>query len=305
MPLIGLATYTLRVVDARGDSSTPLGSFDGKTDLLDVIKQYLEDRGSSLGKDDTTQTALRVIQANFNARSVSGVIERGEYGFSSTLFDTEDDRVAYNRRPQDADLLPHYYLFDIPRTASEGVIMLERFGQSGIKGTLELDLDTYFRDAHPGFRLRFAPLVPRNLLDLYLKKGRLVRVRLVKFGAPSDIADKFDKGHDESEVTTEIRISAHRSGTVPLLDRLAPVISGRRHVTEFLELKSIEYDAVKIEVEVGGTRRTINLDNPDALRATTDVTQEVEIAANGHPTIESIDSVARDILADVNKALRP
>jgi len=305
MPLIGLATYTLQVLTATGQVCSPVGAFHDKKDLLAVVNEYLEARKSTIAKHDAAQTALRTTRSTRSGRSISGIIERGEFGFSSTLLDTDKAQVAYNRRPQDADLLPHYFLLDAPRLATQAVLILERFGQSGIKGTLEIDLDAYFREDNPGFRLRFSPLVPRQLFDLYLKKGRLIRVRLVKYGAPSDIADKFDKGHNETEVTTEIRITAHRGGTVPLLQRLRPVLDGRKDASEFIQLRSIEYDTVKIELEISGTRRTINLDNPDSLRATTDVTQEVDITSNGHPDFASIDRVAREILADVNKALRP
>lgn len=66
-----------------------------------------------------------------------------------------------------------------------------------------------------------------------------------------------------------------------------------------LEIRGFEYDTVKVEIEMDGNRRTIDLSNLMKLRAHYDITREVQIGTNGHPVFSSIDGVAKQLVDDL------
>jgi hypothetical protein len=83
------------------------------------------------------------------------------------------------------------------------------------------------------------------------------------------------------------------------LQRFLP---GRVPVTEIIELPDFRYDTIRVEVELQGVRRTFDLGDPME-RMVLDITTQVALGSNGHPTFASIDPIARGFLADVRAAM--
>ena len=79
----------------------------------------------------------------------------------------------------------------------------------------------------------------------------------------------------------------------------------RRGTETVLELEGVEfpYDSVKIKVKVNGKEHTMDLANPDRLRASFDITDEIERANTGHPTFASISRVAKEKLDSIKTVL--
>ncbi len=83
----------------------------------------------------------------------------------------------------------------------------------------------------------------------------------------------------------------------------------KKHLTEedvnrLVELPDFDYNVIKAELEINGKRKIIDLTNPYRLRSYYDVTNDVEIAPNGHPTFRSIDIAAAELLEKLEESLR-
>ena len=303
MPAISLSTYSVRVLDRVGTPVPDLARWPEGSSFTAVIQDYLRRRRGHVIPDADKQIAVRVLDFAAGGRYVSGRMERGDYGFGSTLFDIEDQRVSHDRQPTEADLIPYYFLFEVYPGADEGILILERFGQGGIKGALGSDLLGYMEERFPDVRLDIRPLVPQQLIDQFLRNGRIVRIRLIRFGIPSDIANRYDVGHEEEEGKAEFRITAKRGRHLPFVDRIGAVLGRRLEVNRFLEVSGFEYDSVKVEIELGGRRRTIDLLHPEHFRASTDVSDEVELDDGRHPDFASIDDIARSLASDIRRSM--
>ena len=81
-----------------------------------------------------------------------------------------------------------------------------------------------------------------------------------------------------------------------MLNRLREVFNGRRHIQEMIELRGYEYDNVKVELDVRGSKRTLDLSDLLKIRAYVDITSDICIQDNGHPEFNSIDAVAQDLM---------
>ena len=303
MPAVSLSTYSVRVLDPIGDPVPDLSRWPTGSSFSEVIQDYLGARRGQVVDDADNQIAVRVLDFARRGEYVSGTMERGDYGFGSTLFDIAHQRVSHDRQPTEADLIPYYFLFQVHPGADEGILILERFGRGGIRGALGSDLGDYMRHHFPDFRLDIRRLVPQQLVDQFLRNARIVRIRLIRFGIPSDIADRYDMGHEEEEGKVEFRITAKRGRHLPFLDRIRAVLARELEPPRFLEVGGFEYDDVKVELELGGRRRTIDLVHPDHFRASMDVSDEVELNEDRHPVFASIDEIARSLASDVRASM--
>jgi hypothetical protein len=312
MPTISLATYTVRVVDRSGNPVPDLTRWPAGSSFDKVVANYLGKRHLRLVNNPARKSALRVVHfvtlvgSKRRSTYVSGTLERGGYGFSSTIFNVPLGKASYARQPTEANLIPYYFLFEVCPGADEGIFILERFGRGGIKSALGSDLAGYIRDKFPGFSLKIRTLVPSQLFDRYLEDGRIVRVRLIRFGIPRDIADRYAMGHDETEGKVEFSITAERGREFPLVDRIKGVLTGGLEPSQFLVIDQLKhYNDVKVELNLRGSRKTINLGHPSLSWPTMDVTDQVEPEENGHPKFESIDEIARSYAMDIRESIGP
>lgn len=77
--------------------------------------------------------------------------------------------------------------------------------------------------------------------------------------------------------------------------------------TAFLQVplpKKFKPDAVLLEVELNGKKRTINIENLKKIRAYFDITADVKMGTNGHPEFDSIAGITRDLVNDLWQVLR-
>ena len=197
-------------------------------------------------------------------------------------------------------MVPFYFLVNLPAQRDEGVLILQRRSQYGIRTVFLQDFAQYFKQFDSTLEVEINPLIPQSLIDQYLHDGRLTKVRFIRFAIPADVANAFDAwGHVEEPGYTELVISARRNQRLPLLGRFHDVVNGKRDVNEMIELHDFKYDTVKVELDLAGSRRTVDLSDIMKLRAYYDITLELEVGANGHPVFASIDGIARDLMSKV------
>lgn len=303
MPNYFLSSYTIRLVDRDSGEILPIDDFLPGTDLYIVFNQNLTSLSTNLSHDSTAQKLLRVSRYSPGPRMMSGIIETGEYGYESELYDIQSGVVAHHRTVNEAEMLPFYFLAHLPNQSDEGILLLQRFQQFGIKTIFTNYFEQYFEAHYPDVSIKIYPLVPQDLISEYLRDGRVIKIRFIKFNIPSDLADFVAHGHSEEGGEIEFTIKAKRRGHLDIVDRVSEFLQGRREVTSLYELRDFEYDNVKIEVDIRGRRRTIDLSHLERLNSYFDISDEVQIGDNGHPVYDSIHSIASTLLSDLSSAI--
>ena len=310
MAQFSLACYTIRV---RRRGARAYLRFNGlRDDPLDLFVDYLEALREERTVDDVNQRLLKVtrIEPKMSQRMASGIVQNGQFGYRADLYDVDEDAVSYTRTPTEAEMMPFYFLAFFPPRRSVGVLILQRRAQFGIRTTFLQDFAKYIRGQLPNTLVEFNPLVTQGLLNQYMRGGRLTKVTFVRFDVPSDITDVVaGDGHTERAGRAEFTISAGRDRALNLLDPVLDVALGRRPVKQMVELQDIvpgmdfEYDTVKVELELGGSRRTIYLSNIMKLRAYYDISEDVQVNRDGHPVFSSIEAIALDLMDDLRESL--
>jgi len=77
-------------------------------------------------------------------RSISGIIESGEYGTEEEGIDINTGKSTFKKKKTEALLKPFYFQFYIPQNAIRAFLIVERIGVNGIMSILRNAILSYF-----------------------------------------------------------------------------------------------------------------------------------------------------------------
>lgn len=295
MPLtISLASYAIRVWNIDEREADPISNFSDDADLLDFLNAFFTGLKAKVVHNEKVRQVLRVKELKVDGRQISGIIETGEYGSESELWDVKKAAVAHNRKTTEADMLPFYFLVDLPEGPDEGLLILERRGMSGIRQLLYRAVSAEFEKKYKDHRLRFDPLVQSKEIAKYAK-GKIESIRFVRFDIPKDISEAFGSGHREVKGRVELVVHAQRGKSLPLNDKLNRFLRGGTKVGELIALDetNFEYQNIKMRSRVGRSSRTIDLAREKHLRSYHDISDTVQFdPKSGNPQFDSIQQLA-------------
>jgi hypothetical protein len=99
--VISLAAYTVRVWNPSDKDHEILSNFDAEgADLFGFMHDILRDIKNKALDDDKLQQAMSVLKLETNTRTLSGVIETGQYGHESKFINVKTKKlftVAVNK----------------------------------------------------------------------------------------------------------------------------------------------------------------------------------------------------------------
>ncbi|KAA3615838.1 MAG: hypothetical protein D8M58_22325 [Calditrichaeota bacterium] len=306
MAKIALSTYTIRIRERREPTYERLDRFDRTTDFFNTFTQYLLNRNQNYSHVQNIQKLISVSNYSVDNRIITGIIKTGEYGYETELFDIQNNEVSYLRSVNEAELLPFFFQVFLPNNADEGILILQRFGQFGIRKAFSNDFNSYFNQLFPDYIVEMNPLLPSQIVDQHLRDGVVTKIRFIKFEVPNDIAEAYDNnGHTEEISSTELVVRAKRNQFLSFVpNRLIEFMNREKDVSNLFELTNFDYDTIKVEVKLDNETRTIDLSDLHKIRAYFDITGDVSINENGHPDYDSILQASNGLLNDLRVALR-
>lgn len=309
-PNISLSAYTLRVRDlANLHTAAKTDNFAGGKDLFTVLMGYLEELKVNRAHDAEEQKLVGVSELSHSGRYIQGIIQTGDYGYEATLIDIDTRRLAHRRKVREAELIPFFFLIYLPKNADEGIVILQRFRNLGVRESFlsqfEKWFKTTFRADSSAFRLEINPIVDAELVNKYINDSSLKKIRMVQFKMHPDIAKAMKlQDHLEEIGSIEISVSARFDGALEALkSKVSQVLNKKSKLEGLIEFPGLEYDTVKCEVDIGGAKRTIDLAHPYEMSAYFDISHDVKIK-NGHPEFDSIHAIARTYCSRIDEILK-
>jgi len=302
-----LAAYSINVWNYEEQEREPISDFGDDQDLLELLHPLLSGLQKKASHDKKNRQLLTVeeLKADKNRRTLCGIIETGEYGSRSKLRDSDTEQVVYTKKIKEAEMLPFYFLLDLPKGSEDGILVLQRTGMFGIRKILSDVLDYWFDTEFPDYSLRLYPLADPGELEKY-KDGQVETVRFVGYDVPSDIADALNTAHKKFDGHVELVISARRGSFLNVKDRIKRFFNNELALKKFIALKetNFKYQDVKLKTKVGRSRRTVSLGGLKLLRSYLDITDDVKVdLETGHPDFDSIDKLARQLAAKIKQSM--
>jgi hypothetical protein len=188
----------------------------------------------------------------------------------------------------------------LPKGSDLGILLLQRFRQFGIRAILTEYIDRFFRENHAKYLLSFPPVLTREVLQTLREEGTVEAIHIISYSLPEDKADALRIPREEASSDYAIRTKAHNKRLLAGLKNKM-LSSGNFRIAE-LESVQPGYDTVKIEVELGGQKRTVDLAKPK-LRTVFDLSDRIRAEANGHPSFDNLSREAREILRNLRRQL--
>jgi len=195
----------------------------------------------------------------------------------------------------------------VPRGATGGILLLQKFKNFGIREflvpKLKLDFDSAYKS--DGYSLSIERMVPNTLMKRYYDDGFVKSVRFVGYSLPAGVEDSVGGAPFKEKVGTfEMSIKAKRNGFLPKIGWVGDVIDGKQNFTSISTIKDWQVDTVKVEVEINNKRRTLDIGKPFKLNPNIEVTDQVAKGADGHPVAAEMFSIAADIGKDLLAATK-
>jgi hypothetical protein len=171
---ISLSSYTIEARKRNAHKVERTDNLDSK-DLLDLFEEFLTGRRAA-SNDKDQKMLLRVQNFKRTDRYCHGIIETGEYGYSSELINVNTLTRAHLRQPEEAGMLPFFFQIFLPSNESLGLLVLQRFGNIGIRGVFVDEFKKFFQIKCPDFSVAFKPIVHPEQLGTYSKNGVVKRL---------------------------------------------------------------------------------------------------------------------------------
>ncbi|AFY96190.1 hypothetical protein [Chamaesiphon minutus] len=306
-----LSIYTIRIkkytnkIDKKKQANycKKLSEFDGYNDIYDVINTFLKEVESG-NTNDTYKMYIKSIRVQQHGRSISGIIESGVYGIASEIRDVQTDKTNYKKQKNDADVLPFYFLFYLPKDTDEGLLILQRTGVFGIRSSFGSFLDKYFSKKYSSYCIEINTLINEEVIKKIISNGNIQKLRCVKYSATSDSIDGLDEGHEETAFNMEVVLSANR---IPLWHKVQSFFDSKSDVKKLIEIRDFkfDYDTVKIEVEINGSVRIFDLGNLGKAKASYDISDRIIMDSDEHPNFDSIHKVAEEYMSEIIDQIYP
>ncbi|MCA3271575.1 MAG: hypothetical protein ING12_06220 [Roseomonas sp.] len=305
MTLLEAYSFRIRKKSKRKDPFVSLHKFDGKTNLIQEFGKFVKAKSNGPITIDIQSRCIMFEGVTSTIDSVAGRMRQGQYGKAAPLIDVTRRQKSYDKKKNEAELVPHFFYFYFPEGASIGVLLVERRGQSGIFSLLSGIIEHAFAEAHPQFSVVFKPLMPATVLEKFLSEGVLCEARFISYKVPQDIADKLIVAGSQIKHEYEVIIRAKsRLQRLPFIKFYSGEEKDLEKVLEDHMQTSV--DDVKIEVELGGRRRTIDLGNPGKLKASFEIDTSKFEDRDGFPQVASMihegKQLASTLSASLNKS---
>lgn len=288
--MFAVAPYLIQIKDEQKQPQD-LWDFYNKQDLRKVLLDYYK------GQIGTYQPSISNPNRMFSVSkvckgtntSVSGTYKTGQFGFESEIYSTSKKVIAHNRKKDEADMLPFNFSFYFPQNTiteqrKRGLLLLGRFHNLGIRQLALPHLQVYFKNRFPKFSLQIERVVPNLVVETLLTQGTLKTIRLVKRVPPSDLADIFTDSDKESIGDVELVIRSKRKSKFKDIDWLLNAFQNKTHPSQIMTLQSFKQDNIKLEIDIDGRSRIVDLGNTGKLSSNIEF-NNLTPDATGHPKL--------------------
>lgn len=286
-----------------------MSSIDG-VDLLDTFFKHFIQFIESLEPNERTKRVVK-LGDSFNKpkgiRTVSGILETGKYGKEEKVVDVtkKDIEAVFKIHKNHSVQKPFFFLVCIPRIKDEGLIILEREGQFGIKSLFTFLFHTFVEANFPLHIVQYSNFVDDEVVKNFIQNGAYNSISLTRTSLPQDIADRYGlEMFENNDYVIELSIKAKgkKHITGDSRKRIREVFEsnpdGFFSSESFTQLGFDENAVVKVNATYRNSKRTIDLSQTMRFRPYYDI--NVDLNETGHSSFDSIEQEAVKLMKDFN-----
>lgn len=298
------ALYKVRVRKkyARKDAqSRLLGDMDeAGTSLLFALDHLMQ--GFEAHNGDGSKAVI-CESCRIEGNELVLMLRHGETGVVADIADASGE-PQYHQRIDDTQWVRCGCLFRLPPHEQTGAFVVHVNNNRGVKGILARGIEERLRDAFPDVSLDILPVVSASAFNEAVDHDRIDRVTLTRYERPQDrFVNDTTKWVRANEIgKLELKITAVRKGQRIIADLIRRFREDKSAFSDIVEFAGIQFETAKVEVVLpDNTRRTFNIERPDAGHPITEELTELDLDDRDEPTESSLFAglrLAADDVAD-------
>lgn len=321
-------TYSLSIysitINKRGDKEDyqMLSDFNDGKDFYDYIASMLNvwklnnkthEEDNPIALDEGENKAFRIgkdVKGNYimhnTGRSISGIIESGEYGTEEDGIDINTGKSTFKKKKTEALMRPFYFQFYIPKNAIRAFLIVERIGSNGIMSILRNAIMKYFSEADcDGFVLNINPLTLKKLVDKKLQQMSSEAKKVIFRRVHKDdlkVSKILGQQAEDKGITTDIVYKAPINKFFSFGSFLTLMDTKHNKETNLYEVdKDFSCEDIALNVKIGGQDKVYSLQNTLSLGMSVDITGKVTLGTNSYPEYQSLHKEADEVLSYIRE----
>lgn len=298
---IGLRAYCVRVFRKGEAKLLPLNDNPWREAVPEFFQAFFANHSSSATMNQEKERMWYFEELKRGNRGDSqGYIHYGTYGFEANFVDGKSRRKRFVRTPSDVEVIPLFYDLWFPVNSPFGLMAFQSFAGRSCKEIVSNRIRENFEARYPGYSLGFRKLMPAVDPKSPFGDAPVKNLLFKRRKMSSDDAENYMSGVDSWDL--ELSIKAERRGSLgklfEIMQRLKKTDSG------LVTFDGVDYEEALADVRIGSKIRRVGLSDAEGDFGVIDLTDKIEIAANGHPAPHSIIQEVRGILENFDHILR-
>ncbi|MEV5083124.1 hypothetical protein AB0K74_31355 [Streptomyces sp. NPDC056159] len=255
-----LASYAVRIRKSRDNDYLPLHNFDNAGgDLLKEFYGFLLSLQERPFEVQRKERSLEAHSIHHEGRSLLFKLGSGSFGTQSRIRERATGQVVFQKEEDHVDTTDLRNYLIIPQGVTAGLLFTERIQGIGVIATLSEAFRKAFNQKYSGYTLELNNMTSEAAFGVYLERGAVKKIRLVRQTIPDDVADVLGMGDSEKNLgSIELVMKPPRLSSFGKR-KIQSVISGETDVSSMLEWRGLQYREMKIEVKVANSTRTLSV----------------------------------------------
>lgn len=255
---------------------------------------------SNLNEKDKESFSLDLKEYTYKDSTHRGVFYAGQSGITSTIRHRVTKKVRLDRNAEDEETFPLYFQLMHDVELNRNILLLQKYGTHSAYDPFKKAISAYFFNVDINVRIDLSPIATKDSIDDFLKQGPVMKVTMRSNMVSADDAIKFDSSFDrKKDAYTEFTIKARRNKFLALRKSIMEYVNGTRN--NLFSVQGLEVNDVFITSKINNQTKTISLGGSKDFRPSF-LCENLKFE-NGHPTYESINNEANDIMSGV-KAIK-
>ncbi len=260
------------------------------------VQKFVDGHKIPVDNAEAERTWYFDLKDNIVNEEMSGIINYGTYGFSSTLKDGVTKKQVFKRKANDIEEVPLFFKFWFPQNSDKGFVIFQSFQGRSCISLIMTQIRDQYAAISGDLRIGFSKLVPSMSARSAFGRSTVKRVTFVKKSAPSDRADSYLGPTAADKVNYVLSFSTPRRAGLGPFSGIYDKIHGAQ--TGVYVVHGLEFDQATAEVMVGEAKRRVGIFGDSADAGLIEVTDQIKRGADGHPTYKSIKGECDQILED-------
>lgn len=297
MAKIGLYVYRLSLRRTNNYQEIPFATNGPGGSLNPYLSKFISSKKQSqLNQENERSWVLEPMPSNGHVKH--GLVQYGTFGIASKIRDQETRAVKLTRGSNDIEEIPLYYQFWIPPQGKYGFAVLQSYRDRSCVQQVLNPMVKGFNDLENGLRLNAQKIMPTD--DAAYNNSPVQKLLLVKKRLSSDRANILRELPPE-EYKLELSFTPKKRGGIDIFNRVASAIRRAKEGAALL-FDGIEFEEASALVKVGGSYKKVGIIGPSNNAGVIDITDDVTIDVDGHPTFDSLSDAATSTIADFRQA---